>query len=164
MLAKNQGQSGTQAVAAQPAAAQASIDQAPLQQGMMQFGLFPLMQQAMQFQQQILLDMQKGQHTTAQPMEVDVTASSNAAQKALALKPPQKQTPPVDNNFRLPLADGKEAENVDNQNTVEALGSEAKDANDVGNQGKPVEEYEEAAFQAIMDRNEKKESAAKGST
>ena len=156
LLAKNQGQSCTQAVAAQPAAAQASIDQAPLQQGMMQFGLIPLMQQAMQFQQQFLLDMQKGQHTTAQPMEVDVTASSNAAQKALALKPPQKQTPPADSNFRLPLADGKEAENVDDQKAVEAQGSEAKDANDVGNQGKPVEEYEEAAFQAIMERNEKK--------
>ena len=161
LLAKNQGQSGTQAVAAQPAAAQASIDPAPLQHGMMQFGLFPLMQQAMHFQQQILLDMQKGQHTTAQPMEVDATASSNAAQKALALKPPQKQTPPADNSFRLPLADGKDAENLDTKPAVEAQGNEAKDANDAGNQGKPVEEYEEAAFHAIMDRNERKKAQPK---
>ena len=161
LLAKNKGQSGTQAVQAQPAAAQASIDPAPLQQGMMQFGLFPMMQQVMQFQQQIL-DMQKGQHTTTQPMEVDATASSNAAQKALALKPPEKQTPPADNKFRLPLADGKESEGLDgNQNAVEAQGSKAKDANDVGNQGKPVEEYEEAAFKAIMDRSEKKKGQPK---
>ena len=165
LLAKNEGQSGTQAVQAQPAAAQASIDPAPLQQGMMQFGEFPTMQQVMQFQQQIL-DMQKGQRTTAQPMEVDSTASSNAAQKALALKPPQQQTPPADNKFRLPLADaladGKEAGDLGgDQNAVEAKGSKAKDANDVGVQGKPVDEYEEAAFKAIMERNEKKKGQAK---
>ena len=94
-------------------------------------------------------------------MEVDATASSNAAQKALALKPPQKQTPPADNSFRLPLADGKDAENLDTKHTVEAQGNEAKDANDVGNQGKPVEEYEEAAFHAIMDRNERKKAQPK---
>ncbi len=52
-----------------------------------------------------MLDTQKSQHTTAKPMEVDATASSNAAQKALALRPPHKQTPPADNKFRLPLAD-----------------------------------------------------------
>ena len=158
LLTKNQGQSGTQVVAAQPAAATATIDPAPLQQGMMQFGLFPFMQQAMQFQQQILLDMQKGQQTTAQPMEVDATAST---QKALALKPPQKQTPPADNSFRLPLADGKDAENLDTKDTAEAQGNEGKDANDVGNQGKPVEEYEQAAFNAIMERNERKKAQPK---
>ena len=36
-----------------------------------------------------------------------------------------------------------------------------KDANDVGTQGKPAEEYEEAAYKAIMERNDKKKAKAK---
>ena len=125
---------------------------------MMQFGLLgPMFQQVMQFQKQ-MLDMQQGKHTTTQPMEVDAKASSTAEQKALTLKPTQKQAPDDDKKFRLPLADaaheGKEA-NASPQN------SEVKDSNDVGTQGKPAAQYEEAAYKAIMERNDKKKAKAK---
>ena len=107
-------QASTPALQAQPATAPASIDPALSQQSMLQFGLLPRFQQVMQFQKQ-MLDMQQGKHTTTQPMKVDATASSTAVQKALTLKPAQKQTPDDDNKFRLPLADathdGKQGEN-----------------------------------------------------
>lgn len=161
LLGKNKVVGSTavvQAQPAQPATAPASIDPAPLQQSMMQFGLLgPMFQQVMQFQKQ-MLDMQQGKHTTTQPMEVDAKASSTAEQKALTLKPTQKQAPDDDKKFRLPLADaaheGKEA-NASPQN------SEVKDSNDVGTQGKPAEQYEEAAYKAIMERNDKKKAKAK---
>ena len=39
--------------------------------------------------------------------------------------------------------------------------SEVKGSNDVGTQGKPAEQYEEAAYKAIMERNDKKKAKAK---
>ena len=158
LLGKSKVVGSTAAVQAQPATAPASIDSAPLQQSMMQFGLLgPMFQQVMQFEKQ-MLDMQQGKHTTTQPTEVDAKASSTAEHKALTLKPTQKQTPDDDKKFRLPLADaahdGQQA-NASSQNT------QVKDANDVGTQSKPAEEYEEAAYKAIMDRNDKKKAQAK---
>ena len=160
LLGKSKVVGSTPAVQAQPATAPAGIDPAPLQQSMLQFGLLPMFQQVMQFQKQ-MLDMQQGKQTTTQPMEVDATASSTAAQKALTLKPAQKQTPDDDNKFRLPLANAAHDEKQGENQKPSAQTTQVNDANDVGTQGKPAEEYEEAAYQAIMERNDKKKAKAK---
>eukprot|EP00434_Breviolum_minutum_P031557 symbB.v1.2.027902.t1/scaffold2899.1/size67670/2 len=157
LLGKSKVVGSNAAVQAQPAQpALAGMDPAPLQQSMMQFGLLPMFQQVMHMQKQVL-DMQQGQHTTTHPMEVDATASSTAVQKALTLKPTQKQTLDGDNKFRLPLADAahdeKQAHDLGGDQKTPENNTEVKNANA---ESKPAEEYEKAAYQAIMDRKKAK--------